>query len=411
MITSLRRIGVGGALILIVWLASFGVLLTKTVPVSGDGIYYFVQLESLTLDHDVDYANNLERFRANPYVAKQLDSGVTTPTGRTPNLFSIGPALLWSPVYVVVHFLAPQAELLAPSLATGLCVLVGLVCLYRALRRLGFIDTVAGLAVTATYLGTNLIYYSIFEASMAHGLGFALVSLLLLLALRSSKKLLGALVFGVIAGLAVDVRWQLLLAVVPLGVLAFFHLKTRNPRTWLAAAVGFALGVLPQLLVWKALYGSFLVLPQGAGFIVPTSPHFGEVLWSARHGLITWTPLVLLAVVGVVLAARTKNAAVRAVALVSIVILFLQTYLNGSLIEWWGGDAFGARRFTDVTAVFAFGLAALFAATKPKWRAVLASLVALLVLANLTLMQLYRHDRISRSLPVHVRAAVEALRH
>ncbi|MFO0702297.1 MAG: hypothetical protein U0514_00215 [Candidatus Andersenbacteria bacterium] len=36
----------------------------------------------------------------NPYVAQQLDSGVTTPAGLTPNLFSVGPALLWAPVWL-----------------------------------------------------------------------------------------------------------------------------------------------------------------------------------------------------------------------------------------------------------------------------------------------------------------------
>ncbi|MFH0831149.1 MAG: hypothetical protein V1895_03760 [Parcubacteria group bacterium] len=408
-------------LIVVIWLATFVILLAKTVPVSGDGIYYFVQLESLVQDHDLDYANNLEQFRTNPHVAKQLDSGVTTPTGRTPNLFSIGPALFWAPFYLVAQ--GRTIQLLAPSVATSLYVLLGLFLVYATCRRCGLSRWPCAVALVAAYLGTNLWYYSTFEASMAHGLGFSLVSLLVYLTVRFKENrtlLWHWLLLGLVAGLATCVRWQLLLValVVPGLELArqIWRGKSLGPGLPkllrpLLFCLGLLLGVLPQLLVWHRLYGVWLLVPQGDGFIDLTSPHFGEVLISARHGLLTWTPLVVLGIVGLIVAVRAVDRRLRYLGLACVLILVLQTYLNGTLLEWWGGEALGARRFTDILVVVAVGLAALFSQYwRGRWvRVVLIAVSAILVAANLTLTQLYRHDRISRVDAVHLPDLVEAL--
>lgn len=437
-----RRLGVGGALILLVWLASFGALLARTVPVSGDGIYYFVQLESILVDGDVDFANNLERFRDNPHVAKQLDSGVTTPTGRTPNLFAVGPAVVWAPVYLLATALPFNqvtniagterlaVDLLAPSIATSLVVLVGLLAAYGTCRRLGISGRAAGIGVAVGFIGTSLVYYATVEASMAHGIGFGLVSLLLYVAIRlrqssaSSKKLLPWLGLGVLAGLIVAVRWQLLLVSVPIALYAWWpsHVeKTASQKElywqqFVFGVFGFVIGFLPQLLVWKSLYGEWLVIPQGSGFIVPTSPHFGEVLISSRHGLLSWTPLVLVGIVGLFIAARWRASALRSednvstalpgIAALLFVVLFFQIYANGSLIEWWGGDAFGGRRFSDIAVVWMVGLAVLahISRTWRRWTKALAyMLVTVAVLVNVMFIQIYRHGEISRSNAVSAR--------
>ena len=54
------------------------------------------------------------------------------------------------------------------------------------------------------------------------------------------------------------------------------------------------------MAAWQAIYGSPLVLPQGKGFMRWTSPALGAVLLSDWHGLFTWTPLVAVAVAGLV---------------------------------------------------------------------------------------------------------------
>lgn len=435
------------------WLVAFVLLLARTVPVSGDGIYYYAWLRSVAIDHDVDFANELEHFRANPYVAQQLDSHVATPTGLTPNLYSVGPALLWAPVWLPVHWVAgwlgsggsasgdgySRAELLAPSIATGLYGLAGLLLTYGFVRRVlgGLRDPkrankIAAGATILMLLGTNLVYYLAIESSLAHGLGFFTIALLLYLWWRWRTDLLAAarerwwrwLALGLVVGLAATVRWQLLaVALVVPGIdLLVTLVRRRSLLVWQNAGLvllGTLIGVTPQLIGWKFLYGSWFTIPQGSGFLDWRSPHFFEVLISTRHGLLTWTPLVIIALVGLLIAAARAAQARWTAALYALAILLVQIYVNGIVLEWWGGDAFGARRFTDIASIVALGLGLMFAsrvansansATRRRWqRWALAALGVLLVLANLGLLQLYRLGRISRDQPVSLPQVVRAV--
>ncbi|MFO0702296.1 MAG: hypothetical protein U0514_00210 [Candidatus Andersenbacteria bacterium] len=284
-------------------------------------------------------------------------------------------------------------------------------------------DWVAAGAGVLTLLGTNLVYYLAIESSLAHGLGFFAVALLLYLWWRWRTPLLAAarehwwhwLVLGLIVGLAACVRWQLLavgLIVPGIDVLAAL-VQQRSLLAWRnvgLVALGTLVGVAPQLIGWKLLYGSWLIVPQGTGFLDWRSPHFFEVLGSNRHGLLTWTPLALIALVGLLVAAARATKSRWTAALYALAILLTQTYINGAALEWWGGDAFGARRFTDVASVLALGLALLLVAARRRWqRWVLVVLCALLVLANLGLMQLYRLGRTPRSEPVRLLQVLNAL--
>src|SRR5439155_26391092 len=74
------------------------------------------------------------------------------------------------------------------------------------------------------------------------------------------------------------------------------------PR-WLLGAATAAAVFPPQLLAWKAVYGGFLALPQGPGFMVWDAPAWSQVLFSARNGLFAWAPLCAIAAGGLVVAA------------------------------------------------------------------------------------------------------------
>jgi len=413
------------------WLLVFAALLWRTVPVSGDGTYYYAWLRSVAVDHDVDFRNDLQPFQANPHVAAQLDSGVQTAAGLTPNLFSVGPALLWAPLWLPVHWIRAgdgftRLELLVPSLATGLYGLAGLLLTYGFVRRVlrgcaaPRADASSALATVAVLFGTSLGYYLAIEASLSHGLGFCAVSLLLYLWSRWRTALLAAtrehwwrwLVLGLVVGVAACVRWQLIAVglVVP-GIDAVLAL-VRNRQHLLAAlgnvgllAAGALLGFAPQLVGWKLLYGAWLTVPQGSGFLDWRSPHLLEVLVSNRHGLLTWTPLAVLALIGLVLALR-KSVAVR----YALAVLALQVYINGAAVEWWGGDAFGARRIVDAAAVLVLGLALLLTATRRRWlRWSLLVLCALLIVGNVLFVQAYRLDRIPRAEPASLPQAITSM--
>ena len=400
-------------ILVLVWVPTLVVGIARSNGVSGDGIYYFAYLRSVVIDQDLNFSNELEQFRDNPHVARQLDSGVTTPAGLTPNLFSVGPAIVWSPLYLVAHIATGGDgfgywEILSLTLSTALLALLGLFVSWRAtilllpaqLKQFRA-ESIALAAVISTYYGTNLVYYGTFETSMSHAAGFAVVSSLILLWLKWRERLMAWqwLILGLLSGLAGLMRWQLLaVGVVIIAVDLVSRKKLSAWKATLAAAIGSLISFSPQLIAWRILYGSWIVVPQGTGFFDLRSPHALETLVSARHGLLTWTPLVVLAFVGLILLWR-RSKTLRPELVLLLIAFLVQVYINGAAIEWWGGEAFGARRYTDLSVIFVIGIAGLLYAAwhKRTLRWVALGAISILVVWNLLFMQAYRHDQISRA--------------
>ena len=81
------------------------------------------------------------------------------------------------------------------------------------------------------------------------------------------------------------------------------------------------------------------------------------MLFSTRHGWLSWSPIVAVAALG--MPAVVRRLQWFGAGLVAIAVGEL--YVNASLSDWWGGAAFGARRLTDQTLLVALGLGAVFA--------------------------------------------------
>jgi hypothetical protein len=146
--------------------------------------------------------------------------------------------------------------------------------------------------------------------------------------------------------------------------------------------------------MWSTLYGSPLTIPQGGSFIDWSSPQWLPALFSTHHGLISWHPIFLLALLG--LPALWKQD--RALALAIGLLFLLQLYLNSAVVRWWADDAFGGRRFIGLVPLLALPLAALIDAanTERRYRAMVTLLAALLLWNGLSLLQ-YRLGFVSRA--------------
>jgi hypothetical protein len=113
-----------------------------------------------------------------------------------------------------------------------------------------------------------------------------------------------------------------------------------------------------------------------------SSPHFFDVLLDPGHGLFLWSPLLALAAAGLIGEALRRR---EAVAVVLLLALLLQVWINGAVLSWHQAGAFGSRRFVASTAMFAFGLAALLEAFAAR-RALLAASLLFFVWWNVSLM-------------------------
>jgi hypothetical protein len=122
----------------------------------------------------------------------------------------------------------------------------------------------------------------------------------------------------------------------------------------LAAGGGFLIGFAPQLLVWREIFGKLWIgVPQGSGFLLWSHPFLVEVLYSSRHGLFSWSPILILAALGLLSFARRFTYP----GLPLLGMLLLLVYVNASVADWWAGGAFGARRFEAALPILAVGLA------------------------------------------------------
>ena len=357
-------------LLIIVFLVWF---IRPNWTVGGDGFGYYSYFRSAWFDHNLDFKNEYLEFDRvwNTHAAERL-----TLTGKVANLYSVGPSILWSPFLLAAHYLPisrygnqsnpynlpgfgwPYDQTI--FIASAFFLLLGLIFTYLSLRQY-FSDKIAFLSATAVWLLSPLYFYLIYEPSMSHVLSFFAVAGMIFFYLREDLNLRRKyFLVGLFLGLALLIRWQnLVFIIIPILALIFNKKRFLKERVYsliiclLTAAIVF----VPQLLAWKYLYGSWLALPQGAGFFNLWPKNILEFFFSGNHGLFFWQPLLLLALLVFIISFWKRDAKNW---LLFLMALLAVIYVNSSITDWMGGRSFGARRMDGVLIFFAIGLAIIF---------------------------------------------------
>jgi hypothetical protein len=346
---------------------------------SGDGASYYAQLRSLAKDHDIDLANEYAALG----IADRPDLRVPTRTGLRRTVFPVGPALLGLPFFALGEGAGRLAGLLLPApdlsgygevhvqaVALG-GFAYGFLCVWlveSTLRR-HFRPGIARLSALLIWLATFLQWYMVRQPVMSHAPSAFMAALFLWLwdARRGRARVRDAAGLGLVGGLAMCVRWtNAVLLVLPLIDLMAGAVRARRrgaavpvtaPAGRAAAlAAGALAGALPQLLVWHALYGTWMLAapPQGTDFVRLWRPFLLETLFSSRHGLLSWTPVLWAGFLGFIPLLR-RRAALAGPLLAPLAVL---TYVNACSGDWWAGGSFSNRRFDTLLPVLAFGVAA-----------------------------------------------------
>jgi hypothetical protein len=128
------------------------------------------------------------------------------------------------------------------------------------------------------------------------------------------------------------------------------------------------------------------------------------VLFAADHGLFTWTPALLLGVAGLLAYLRRWPALCGA----GLAVLAATTWLNGSLADWWGSDAYGGRRFDVAVPFLAAGFAALLDLCRRAPLAAPTFVLAVMALWNVGLVNLFRRGGVTEAAAVEQVAARQA---
>jgi hypothetical protein len=161
---------------------------------------------------------------------------------------------------------------------------------------------------------------------------------------------------------------------------------TRTIVAGLAFTACATIAFAPQMFAWKAIYGSYLAVSPVGPRIHWGDPHLADILWSSRNGLLSTSPVLYLAAIGLVIFAANQPA----LGIPMVVAAAAMVYFNASIQDWWGSDGFGMRRFDGLIPMFTLGLAAvtlrLMALVKRFPAAAAAAAFTTLLAYNLTLM-------------------------
>ncbi|MGZ5429783.1 MAG: hypothetical protein ACXWEX_00110 [Thermoanaerobaculia bacterium] len=374
---------------------AFGGYKNWPYKIEGDGKYFYQYLVSAVYDWDLDFSNQY-RIPKYPWMRTEIDNdrfqdAVSPVTGRPANIFWPGSALLWFPFFAVSWSLGTLLN------AVGLAVdmnpfgrwfqfgvmvagpayaALALVLLGRLLSRPRVVSVDSSrLALVLVLFASPLYYYAIFEPSMSHVYDLLAFVLYLLAVLQwvERGRLRDLAALSLAGGLFILVRPQNA-ATVALFSLVHFFLPARpgqegtpvaflHLRRLAGCALPLLLGVLPILALNRYLYGGAFVV-KGAGSVLdPAHPNLLGVLFSARNGLFSHHPLLLVGLAGFVWLLASRPVEVPKWFLWTLLGAFLvQVWVNASTSDWWGGagpegHSFGQRRLLSSLPLFVLGLA------------------------------------------------------
>ncbi len=397
------------------WGVASGIL----IEFRGDSFSYFAYLRSASFDRDLDFRNDLRELHGENQPLPE----------RRISVFSAGPAVLWSPFYLAAHVYVSLDSIFgrglyqkdgfglpyrrATALGTVSVVVLGGFLLFSTLARARG-PAIAALAVTGCFLASPILYYTFYVPAMSHGVASGLAASFLWAwdrARREPSWKTWTLLGGAL-GLLAACRWQAAVYGILVAFLVFEALRERRARIhWVAsAAVAAVLAFTPQLLAWQVFFGRAIVLPQGRGFLDLASPHWLDTLISADHGFFNWTPLMLAGFLGLVAGLRQSPLLHGG----GLLILALTAWVNGSVpdFDWAAGDAFGARRYSEVVPLMTVGLAFLLELSSRalrRWPLLApAAAIAALVLWNLGFVSHFRARKYRDAAPVDMLARDQA---
>lgn len=170
------------------------------VKVDGDGIGYYSYLRSVVMDGDLRFGNEFERLESWKY-GLPLPTEKTS-TGYVPNPYSIGPAILWSPFFLLAFLISQLINLsggnilvdgyspifvIFTSAGTKILGFLGIIFLWKSLRLFHSrkISLISTIFIT---LATPLTYYLLFEPFMSHVHSFFLISVMFFFWMRELES-------------------------------------------------------------------------------------------------------------------------------------------------------------------------------------------------------------------------------
>ncbi|MFO7923332.1 MAG: hypothetical protein R6U58_06535 [Bacteroidales bacterium] len=313
--------------------------------------------------------DNIEKFG-------ELIWPVETPKGKQAIVTTMGMSILYSPFFFAAHMFSLSTSFeadgysrpyrFAITFGALFYLLAGLIFLKRILKRY-FGEYIIAATLVIVVLGTNLFYYSTYEAAMTHVYNFSLIAGFLWLTIRfyENPSVLKIVAGGLLSGLITLIRPVNIIVLVLFflwDIKSFNGFKSRfrffaGKYTWLLLmALSFLLIWVPQFIYWHWVSGKLFYFSYGelGGRFFFSNPQVMNILFSIKKGWLVYTPVMFFALAGIFVLLKKLPGTV----LPFSVFMVLNVYVLSSWWNWWYGGGFGLRSFVGSYALLAIPLAA-----------------------------------------------------
>lgn len=218
------------------------------------------------------------------------------------------------------------------------------------------------LTIAVFFLSTNLFYYTIDASGMLHVYSFFLFSSIAFLTtvIYEQPRFKNIFFLFVCLALALLLRPTNIL-LIPF-VLFFgmnhpggfknrlFFLKKHSHVLIISFIISFVI-FIPQIIYWTQSYNSPIVYSYGnESFSYLLSPKLLLVWFSTNNGLITYSPVLIVSIIGLLILIWQKSIN----GIVITVVFLLASYLFASWWSYWFGCSYGARSFVEYYPLLMF---------------------------------------------------------
>jgi len=250
-----------------------------------------------------------------------------TPTGRAIDQYTYGVALMEAPFFFTAHAIeratggnangySKTYDVLI-KFSAFLYTLLGLLLVYNVLKNY-FSSTLALTGVAFIFLGTNLLWFSVYQAGMSHVPLFFLYSLLIYLVIKvhTHPKTSLFVIAGIVCGIITLVRpTDILCLLIPLLYNVYDKATAREKVLFLkenklkvcAFIIAIIIPFIPQLIYWKIMTGSYFYYSYGNQGFNWLHPKIIEGLFYFSNGWLPYSPIMIFSVIGLLLYSSFKK--------------------------------------------------------------------------------------------------------
>ena len=351
--------------------------------VEADGKGYYAYLPAVFIYQDLNFGffDHIEKekyYNPNRYYDYRANSG----HGQLINKYYCGTALAEMPFFLAAHAFTlitngdadgfSKYYMIFISIAALFYLFLGLFYLRKTLIDYAIPHWAISVTLILAVFATNLFAYTIVETGLSHVFSFGFIAAFIYFSKRyfdspeSNKLPILALLLGIIVlirpiNLMILLSWPFLSGSLKSLLDGLKFALSRYQKLILSVLI-FGLVVSVQLIIYKISTGHFFVYSyQDEGFDF-LNPHFSDILFSYKKGLFLYTPMYLLAMLGLIPVFKKS----KFTGLSWLVFFIGITYVFSSWWMWYYGGSFSSRVYVEYIPLFMILFAVLLAKVKPK---------------------------------------------